>query len=68
MNKTTIFTWRYFGWGNHMPQLRKTVDVVEANRGFEPLFFVDIRIRRSMRAVGFTGPAFEKLVGPNRHR
>ena len=29
--------------------------------------FVDIRIRRSVRAAGFTGPAFEKLVGNGRH-
>src|SRR5207247_6757156 len=33
-----------------------------------PPLFVDSRIRRSVRAAGFTGPAFEKLVGPSRHR
>jgi hypothetical protein len=30
--------------------------------------FVDIRIRRAVRALGFTGPAFEKLLGQDRHR
>jgi hypothetical protein len=30
--------------------------------------FVDIRIRRSVRAAGFTGPAFERLLGSGRHR
>jgi hypothetical protein len=30
--------------------------------------FVDIRIRRSVRAKGFQGNAFEKLLGPDRHR
>jgi len=30
--------------------------------------FVDIRIRRSVRAAGFNGPAFEKLEGKYQHR
>jgi hypothetical protein len=30
--------------------------------------FVDIRIRRTVRAKGFQGNAFEKLLGPSRHR
>jgi len=37
-------------------------------RGFQPPIFVDIRIRRSVRAAGFTGSAFERLVGQDRHR
>lgn len=64
----TIFSWGYYGWGNHTPQLVEAVDAVETNRGFEPPLFVDIRIRRSVRAAGFTGPAFEKLLGQDRHR
>jgi hypothetical protein len=68
MNKTTIYTWGYYGWGNHTPQLVEAVDAVEANRGFEPPTFVDIRIRRTVRAKGFQGYAFEKLLGPSRHR
>lgn len=65
---TTIFTFGYYGWGNHTSQLVKAVDEVETNRGFQPPLFVDIRIRRSVRAAGFTGPAFEKLLGQDRHR
>jgi len=65
---TTLFTWGYYGWGNHTPNLVKAVDAVETSRGFQPPIFVDIRIRRSVRAAGFTGPAFERLLGQDRHR
>lgn len=69
MKKLTLFTWGYYGWGNHTPQLVEAVDAVEKTRGFEPPVFVDIRIRRSVRAAGFIGSAFEKeLVVPERHR
>lgn len=71
MPTVKLFTWGYYGWGNHTPQLVKAVDAVETSRGFEPPMFVDIRIRRSVRAVGFTGPAFERQLaklGENRHR
>jgi hypothetical protein len=64
----TIFSWGYYGWGNHTPELVEAVDAVETNRGFEPPIFVDIRIRRTVRAKGFQGNAFEKLLGPSRHR
>jgi hypothetical protein len=65
---TTIFTWGYYGWGNCTPQLVDAVDAVEISRGFDPPIFVDIRIRRNVRAKGFVGNAFEILLGPNRHR
>lgn len=64
----TIFTWGYYGWGNHTPQLVKAVDAVKTDQGFEPPIFVDIRIRRAVRAAGFTGPAFERLLGQDRYR
>ena len=64
----TLFTWGYYGWGNHTPQFVEAVNAVESSRGFEPPLFVDIRIRRNVRATGFVGNAFEKLLGPNRHR
>lgn len=44
------------------------VDAVERSRGFKPPIFVDIRIRRTVRAKGFLGSAFERLLGPSRHR
>jgi hypothetical protein len=65
---TTNFTWGYYGWGNATPQLVEAVDAVEMSRGFQPPIFVDIRIRRTVRAKGFQGAAFEKLLGPSRHR
>jgi hypothetical protein len=65
---TTLFTWGYYGWGNHTPHLVEAVDAVETSRGFQPPLFVDIRIRRSVRAAGFTGSAFEKLLGYDRHK
>lgn len=65
---TTLFTWGYYGWGNATPQLVEAVDAVEQSRGFQPPIFVDIRIRRTVRAKGFQGSAFEKLLGPTRHR
>jgi hypothetical protein len=68
MSNTTIFTWGYYGWGNATPQLVEAVDAVETSRGFDPPIFVDIRIRRNVRAKGFVGNAFEKLLGPSRHR
>jgi hypothetical protein len=68
MTATTLFTWGYYGWGNATPQLVKAVDAAETSRGFKPPIFVDIRIRRSVRAKGFQGAAFEKLLGPTRHR
>src|SRR3954468_16761455 len=68
MATTTLFTFGYYGWGNHTPQLVEAVDAVERSRGFEPPLFIDIRIRRAVRAKGFQGNAFEKLLGPSRHR
>lgn len=65
---TTLFSWGYYGWGNATAQLVEAVDAVEKARGFEPPLFIDTRIRRSVRAKGFTGTAFEKHLGPERHR
>lgn len=64
---TTAFSWGYYGWGNRTSELVAALDAVERSRGFKPPIFVDIRIRRSVRAKGFTGTAFEMLLGPSRH-
>ena len=63
----TLFSWGYYGWGNHTHNLVEAVDAVEKSRGFKPPFFVDARIRRSVRAIGFKGTTFEKLLGEQRH-
>lgn len=62
-----MFSFGYYGWGNHTKELLRGIDAVEESRGYEAPFFVDIRIQRSGRAPGFVGPAFENLLGPSRH-
>jgi hypothetical protein len=68
MKPITIFSWGYKGWGNATKQLIKAVDAVEKSRDFEPPTFVDIRIRRSVRAKGFREGTFENLLGKDRYR
>lgn len=58
----------YWGWGNCTPRLVEAVDSVETGRGLAPPVFVDVRIRRSVRAPGFNGRAFQELLGDDRHR
>jgi hypothetical protein len=64
----TIFSWGYEGWGNATRQLVRSFDLAEAYRKFAPPIFVDIRMNRSVRAVGFRDHAFEKLFGHERYR
>jgi hypothetical protein len=64
----TLFTFGYYGWGNSTPQLVQAVDAVERSRGFKPPIFVEIRIRRAVRAPGFNGNSFGELLGDKRHR
>ena len=56
------------GMGTTTRQFVQAADAVEASRGFNPPLFVDIRIRRNVRAPGFTGAAFERTVGEARYR
>ncbi len=67
MNRVTIFSWGYCGWGNATEQLVKAVDAVERSRGFKPPQFVDIRIHRNVRAAGFRADAFEHVAGRSRY-
>ena len=67
MKTITIFSWGYYGWGNATTQLLQVVDAIEQNRGFQPPIFVDVRIRRNVRAVGFNGSALEDLLGAERY-
>lgn len=59
-----LFSFGYWGWGNATPKLVEAVDAAEQARGFLPPLFVDIRIRRAVRAKGFQGNAFGALLGP----
>jgi len=56
----TIFMWGYWGWGNATTDLLALTSRVEKRRGFRPPIFVDIRVRRSVRAQGFNGDAFAR--------
>lgn len=67
MKKITMFSWGYWGWGTSTPQFVKLVDAIEESRGFKPPIFVDTRIKRQVRAPGFNGDAFEKLLGKDRY-
>jgi hypothetical protein len=62
------FMWGYWGWGGSTKELVEAFDAAEGQRGYEPPVFVDIRIRRAVRAVGFRSDAFEKKLGATRHR
>lgn len=68
MEPLTLFTWGYWGWGSATADLVQAVDAVEAARGYKPPMFVDIRLSRSVRALGFRDRAFESLVGQSRYR
>lgn len=46
----------------------QAVDAAEKARGFKPPIFLDVRLRRSVRAEGFSGNAFEKVVGTARYK
>jgi hypothetical protein len=62
------FMWGYRGWGGSTRELVKAFDAAEAQRGFERPIFVDARVRREGRAVGFRGNAFGTLLGGARYR
>ena len=62
-----VFSWGYWGWGTSTRKLVHVADTVEASRGFEPPVFVDVRLRRTVRAKGFCGTAFENLLGDDRY-
>lgn len=64
----TLFSWGYWGWGNATNELVQAVDAAETIRGFGRPIFVDIRIRRNVRAKGFMEDAFERTVGRDRYR
>lgn len=63
MEPLTIFRFGYEGWGNHTTELVQAADAVEQARGFAPPCFVDIRIRRAVRAKGFVNNHFGELLG-----
>jgi hypothetical protein len=67
MKPITLYSWGYWGWGGSVKQFLRCTEAVEAAGEFNPPIFVDIRISRSVRALGFRDRAFETLLGAERH-
>ncbi len=65
--KPVLFSWGYDGWGPWTKEFVQAVDSVEESRGFEAPLFVDVRIRREVRAKGFVGNAFSRAAGDGRY-
>jgi hypothetical protein len=64
----TIFTFGYWGWGNSTHELIKAINSAERKKGFSPPVFVDIRLKRSVRAEGFRDDEFERLLPNGRYQ
>ena len=59
-----MFSFGCWGSGAATSQLVEAIDAAERERGFGHPLWVDTRIRRSVRAVGFRDGAFAQLLGP----
>jgi hypothetical protein len=64
----TIFTFGYWGWGNATHELIRAIDSAERKKGFSPPIFIDIRLKRNVRAEGFRGDAFERALPKGRYK
>jgi hypothetical protein len=64
----TIFTFGYEGCGMGTARFVAAVDAIERARGFELPLWVDVRISRKVRALGFRERALEHLVGAQRYQ
>ncbi len=62
-----LFSFGYWGWGSSTPLLLEATAAVEEARGHAPPCFVNVRVARSVRAVGFRDRAFEELAGSDRY-
>jgi hypothetical protein len=58
-----VFSFGYWGSGSATKELTDAVAAGEAARGFGLPLWVDIRISRSVRAVGFSDNALGRLLG-----
>jgi hypothetical protein len=59
----TLFSFGYWGAGSATRALVDAFNDAETLRGFDHPLWVDVRISRSVRAVGFRDRAFEQLLG-----
>lgn len=67
VKRVSIFSWGYWGWGNATRQLVMAMAAAERAHDFTTPIFVDIRYSRSVRAVGFRGPAFKTMLPKGRY-
>ncbi|RBP41466.1 hypothetical protein DES53_107298 [Roseimicrobium gellanilyticum] len=63
----TVFSLGYWGWGNHTEKLVELIDGSEASLRFGKPVYVDIRLRKAVRAKGFQGARFAQTVGGGRY-
>lgn len=68
MKRITIYSWGYYGWGKVAHKFVEAVDQLEKQRGFVPPLFVDVRIRRTVRAFDFQNNHFRNIVGEERYQ
>jgi hypothetical protein len=61
-----MFSFGYWGCGRATRELVRAFDEAEVARGFAPPLWVDIRLKREVRALGFQGDAFAALL-PGRY-
>lgn len=58
-----IYSFGYWGWGSRVPELRRRFLKHNQNTRGRGILWVDIRIRRNVRAKGFNGDNPERLLG-----
>lgn len=58
-----LYTWDYDGWGPHVPLMKKVF--IEHNMAYagRSLKWIDLRLSRAVRAVGFNNDEPERLLG-----
>jgi len=62
-----VFRFGYWGWGRDPSRLVQMVEGFEAEAGFDPPLWVDIRHSRNVRAPGFNGNTFGEMRGQDRY-
>ncbi len=63
MNRVTVLSFGYWGWGTNTKQLVKLASEWEEQHGFAPPMWVDVRLQRQARAPEFRGDRFAEATG-----
>lgn len=64
----TIYSFGYEGWGPHVPRLLEVFRQVSQARGRGEPLLVDTRVRREVRAPGFTPAGIKEWATPENYR